>query len=129
MPDDEAWSKVNWSGDFVEHQPSENTAPHFPTWFKVIYDNKFLYLAYKCHDSSPDSIDKRMGRRDEFPGDWVEVNIDCYHDLRTAFSFTLSVSGVRGDEFISLDGDNWDVCGYGLPIDCSGGKLLPDQVT
>ena len=109
VPDDEAWSKVNWSGNFVEHQPSENTAPHFPTWFKVIYDNKFLYLAYKCYDSSPDSIDKRMGRRDEFPGDWVEVNIDCYHDLRTAFSFTLSVSGVRGDEFISLDGDNWDV--------------------
>src|SRR5687768_2212755 len=49
-----------------------------------------------------------MGRRDEFPGDWMELNIDSYHDLRTAFSFTLSVSGVRSDEFVSNDGRDWD---------------------
>jgi hypothetical protein len=49
-----------------------------------------------------------MGRRDEFPGDWVEINIDSYHDLRTAFSFTLSVSGVRSEEFVSENGNNWD---------------------
>jgi hypothetical protein len=49
-----------------------------------------------------------MSRRDEFPGDWMEINIDSYHDLRTAFSFTVSVSGVRGDEFVSNDGQNWD---------------------
>ena len=49
-----------------------------------------------------------MGRRDDFPGDWVEVNIDSYHDLRTAFSFTLSVSGVRNDELISNNGNDWD---------------------
>ncbi|HZF65836.1 MAG TPA: DUF5916 domain-containing protein, partial [Chitinophagaceae bacterium] len=69
---------------------------------------KFLYLAFRCFDNSPDSIDKRMGRRDEFPGDWIEINLDSYHDLRTAFSFTLSVSGVRSDEFVSNDGSNWD---------------------
>ncbi|MBC7873207.1 MAG: carbohydrate binding family 9 domain-containing protein [Ferruginibacter sp.] len=50
-----------------------------------------------------------MSRRDQFPGDWVEINIDSYHDLRTAFSFTISVSGVRGDEFVSNNGNNWDV--------------------
>jgi hypothetical protein len=49
-----------------------------------------------------------MGRRDEFPGDWIEVNIDSYHDLRTAFSFTISASGVRSDEAVSNDGNNWD---------------------
>lgn len=49
-----------------------------------------------------------MSRRDGFEGDWVEINIDSYHDLRTAFSFTLSVSGVKGDEFVSNDGNNWD---------------------
>ena len=48
-----------------------------------------------------------MGRRDEFPGDWVEINIDSYHDLRSAFSFTVSVSGVRSDEFLSNE-TNWD---------------------
>jgi hypothetical protein len=38
----------------------------------------------------------------------VEINIDSYHDQRTGFSFTLSVSGVRSDEFISENGNRWD---------------------
>jgi hypothetical protein len=108
VPDEEAWKEVDWAGDFIQYQPNEGMAPAQPTSFKILYDEKFLYIAYRCHDLSPDSIVKRMGRRDEFPGDWIEINIDSYHDLRTAFSFTLSVSGVRGDEFVSNDGGNWD---------------------
>lgn len=105
---EEAWNAVEWGGDFTQWQPHEGKAPSQPTNFKILYDEKFLYIAYRCIDMAPDSIDKRMGRRDEFPGDWVEINIDSYHDLRTAFSFTLSVSGVRNDEFVSNDGTNWD---------------------
>jgi hypothetical protein len=108
IPNEEAWNAVEWSGDFTQYQPNEGKAPSQPTNFKILYDDKFLYIAYNCHDSAPDSIIKRMSRRDQFPGDWMEINIDSYHDLRTAFSFTLSVSGVRGDEFISNDGNNWD---------------------
>ncbi|WP_081675087.1 DUF5916 domain-containing protein [Daejeonella oryzae] len=108
IPDEEAWNSVNWGGDFIQLQPNEGKAPSQPTRFKIIYDEKYLYIAYDCHDRATDSIIKHMGRRDEFPGDWVEVNIDSYHDLRTAFSFTLSVSGVRGDELVSNNGNNWD---------------------
>ncbi|WP_026462782.1 DUF5916 domain-containing protein [Adhaeribacter aquaticus] len=108
IPDEDAWNKVEWGGDFTQWQPNEGKAPYQPTSFKILYDEKFLYIAYRCHDVAPDSIVKRMGRRDEFPGDWIEVNIDSYHDLRTAFSFTLSVSGVRNDEFVSNDGNGWD---------------------
>ena len=109
IPNEDAWNSVAWSGDFIQYQPNEGKAPAQPTRFKILYDEKFLYVAYHCMDQYPDSIIKRMDRRDQFPGDWVEINIDSYHDLRTAFSFTLSVSGVRGDEFISNNGDNWDV--------------------
>ena len=38
----------------------------------------------------------------------MEINIDSYNDKRTAFSFTSTVSGVKGDEFITEDGRNWD---------------------
>ena len=108
IPTEEAWNGVEWGGDFIQWQPNEGKAPSQQTNFKILYDEKFLYIAYRCHDMAPDSIIKRMGRRDEFPGDWVEINIDSYHDKRTAFSFTLSVSGVRSDEFVSNDGNNWD---------------------
>ncbi len=105
---EEAWNTVEWGGDFIQWMPNEGKAPSQPTSFKILYDDKYLYVAYRCHDLAPDSIIRRMSRRDEFPGDWVEINIDSYHDQRTAFSFTLSVSGVRSDEFVSNNGNNWD---------------------
>lgn len=108
VPSEEAWNAVEWGSDFVQYQPNEGKPPSQPSAFKILYDEKYLYIAYRCFDSSPDSIVKRLSRRDEFPGDWMEINIDSYHDLRTAFSFTLSVSGVRGDEFVTSDGNNWD---------------------
>jgi len=108
IPNEDAWNAVEWGGDFTQWQPDEGKAPSQQTNFKILYDNSYLYIAYRCHDLQPDSIIKRMGRRDEFPGDWVEINIDSYHDKRTGFSFTLSVSGVRSDEFISENGNNWD---------------------
>ncbi len=108
IPDESAWDAVEWGGGFVQFQPDDGAEPAQQTNFKILYDDKFLYVAYRAHDTAPDSIVQRMGRRDEFPGDWVEINIDSYHDLRTAFSFTLSVSGVRNDEFISNNGENWD---------------------
>lgn len=108
IPSEEAWQTVEWGGDFIQFQPHGGQPPSQQTNFKILYDDKFLYVAYRCHDLAPDSINKFMGRRDEFPGDWVEINIDSYHDQRSAFSFTLSVSGVRSDEFISNNGNNWD---------------------
>lgn len=105
---DEAWNTVNWEGDFIQREPNEKVAPSEATSFKIIYDEKNLYVGIRCLDSEPDKIEKRLGRRDGFEGDWVEINIDSYHDLQTAFSFTVTAAGVKGDELISRDGNNWD---------------------
>lgn len=102
------WWEGRWADDFIQYQPNEGKAPTQPTQFKVLYDNQYLYFAFYCKEVSKDSVINRMGRRDDFPGDWVEINIDSYHDQRSAFSFTVSASGVRGDEFISNNGENWD---------------------
>ncbi len=106
--DDAAWNAVPWSGDFTQWQPDEGKAPTQKTKFKVLYDEGNLYIAVRCYDNEPDKIVKRMSRRDGFEGDWVEINIDSYHDLRTAFSFNITAAGVKGDEFISQNGRNWD---------------------
>ncbi|WP_298314248.1 DUF5916 domain-containing protein [uncultured Aquimarina sp.] len=103
-----SWDLVEWSGDFIENQPDENTPPSQQTKFKILYDQKYLYIAYRCYDTEPDKIEKRLSRRDGFAGDWVEINLDSYHDKRTGFSFTITAAGVKGDEFISENGNNWD---------------------
>lgn len=105
---DKSWDVVEWAGDFIEHEPDQNTEPSEQTKFKIIYDKNFIYFAFRCYDKDPKKIVKRLSRRDGFEGDWIEVNIDSYNDKRTGFSFTSSVSGVKGDEFISNNGNNWD---------------------
>ncbi len=103
-----SWDLVDWTSDFIENEPDENTPPSDQTKFKILYDQKYLYVAYRCYDSDPAKIEKRLSRRDGFAGDWVEINLDTYHDKRTGFSFTITAAGVKGDEFISQNGDNWD---------------------
>lgn len=106
---EEAWDQVPWAGgDFRQKMPEAGAAASVQTFFKIMYDAKNLYIAFKNLDPEPDKIISRMSRRDGFEGDWVEINIDSYYDKRTAFSFTSSVSGVKGDEYVSNNGDNWD---------------------
>ena len=105
---DEAWDLVDWGDNFTVAQPNNGDEPKNQTKFKILYDQDHLYIGFHCFHNEPSKIESRLGRRDNFPGDWVEVNIDSYNDNSTAYSFTLSVSGVRGDEFISNNGENWD---------------------
>lgn len=103
-----AWDAVVWSSDFTEKTPDEGTPPAYQTKFKVMYDQKYLYIAIRAFDSEPDLIQQRLSRRDGFQGDRVNVIIDSYHDKRTAFVFTTTAAGVKGEEIVSQNGNNWD---------------------
>ncbi|WP_062056608.1 DUF5916 domain-containing protein [Aquimarina longa] len=103
-----SWDVVEWSGSFIESQPDENTPPSQKTKFKIGYDQKNLYVAYRCYDTEPDKIENRLSRRDGFAGDRITMILDTYHDKRTGFSFTITAAGVKGDEFVSQNGGNWD---------------------
>jgi hypothetical protein len=106
--DDEAWSIVEWTTDYIENLPDENTAPVEQTKFKIVYDRQFIYFGFKCYDKSPKDIVRRLSRRDGFEGDWIEINIDSHNDQLTAFSFSASVAGVKSDGFISDNGKTWE---------------------
>jgi hypothetical protein len=105
---EEAWNVVEWSSDFTEKDPDEGTPPAYQTQFKVMYDDKYLYVAIRAFDEEPDLIQQRLSRRDGFAGDRVNVIIDSYHDKRTAFVFTTTAAGVKGEEIATQNGDNWD---------------------
>lgn len=107
-PTEPAWDLVPWAGDFIGYDPEEGAPPAQETEFKILYDDDSIWFAARAWDTEPALIEDILARRDRFPGDWVEINIDSYHDARTAFSFTSSVSGTRGDEFVSNDGTDWN---------------------
>ena len=104
---DPVWNQAVWKTGFTENRPKNNVPAAQETAFKILYDDKFIYLAFNCFDSAPDSIARRMSRRDGFEGDFVEVNFDSYHDLQSGSSFTVTAAGVKGDESISNQ-FNWD---------------------
>ena len=106
--DDSIWASAEWGTNFIEVDPDENTEPSVQTKFKILYDQKHLYIALKALDPEPETITDRLSRRDGFVGDRINVLIDSYHDLRTGFLFTVTAAGVRGDEFITDNGDNVD---------------------
>jgi hypothetical protein len=105
---DPVWAFAEWGTHFIEVSPDENTDPSVQTMFKILYDQKHLYIALKALDPEPETITNRLSRRDGFVGDRINVLIDSYHDLRTGFLFTVTAAGVRGDEFVTNNGDNVD---------------------
>jgi hypothetical protein len=108
VPDDEAWSAVEWEGDFIQLRPYENRKPSQQTTFKILYDDNYIYALIRAYDSSPDSIVRRMTRRDEGEGDLLGIGFDSYHDLRTAFVFLINAAGVKSDAVVTEDNGNWD---------------------
>lgn len=105
---DEAWNKVDWGTDFTQKRPYEGQKPSQATKFKILYDNKNIYVGVRAFDTEPDRIERRMARRDSGGGDWVRVILDSYHDHRTGFGFSVNAAGVKNDMVLSGDGDNWD---------------------
>ncbi|KAA3660498.1 MAG: hypothetical protein DWQ10_06580, partial [Calditrichaeota bacterium] len=123
---DPVWAKATWGTDFVQRTPDDGNEPSFETSFKILYDEKNLYVAIRAFDPEPEKIEARVTRRDQFEGDWVEIQLDSYFDQRTSFSFTVNAAGVKGDEAITKDGEgfdaNWNPVWYTeVAIDDEGG--------
>lgn len=106
--DDAAWNEGRWEGGFVQYEPNENVPPTFETDFKVIYDDNNLYVAIRAFDPSPDSIVRRLSRRDDGQGDLVAIQFDSYFDHRTGFTFFVTAAGVKADAIYLNDGDSQD---------------------
>jgi len=102
------WNTVQWYNGFVQHEPSEGKEPAFQTEFVILYDQYNIYVGMKMHDSSPDSIIRRLTRIDQMDGDIAGVFFDSYNDKRSAFGFGVTAAGVKFDQFVSNDGNNED---------------------
>lgn len=113
--DEEIWNQAAWSGDFTQKEPFEFEKPTQNTSFKVLYDDNNLYVAIMVYYNDLSLIEKRLGRRDSFEGDWVGIAFDSYNDDMTGFSFGVSAAGVKNDLIVTNDNDSddtWDPVWY-----------------
>ncbi len=111
--DDPAWRQAHPVRGFLETDPYEGKSPSESTTVMVVYDDAALYVGARLYDAEPLKISRRLGRRDdETQSDVFYVDVDSYHDHRTAFEFAVNPAGVKLDDVCSNDfflGDrSWD---------------------
>src|SRR5262245_50452753 len=90
--DDAAWTSGPVSTDFRVFAPREGAEPTVRTEARVRYDDRALYVLVRAFDPHPDSIVRRLARRDTFDqtANLVLVFLDPFHDGRTGYEFDVT---------------------------------------
>ena len=96
---DEAWALAPAQGNFVQREPSYGAASTEKTEFRILYDDKTLYIAVWVWDSDPSAIMGSEMKRDAGlnKGDQLKITIDTFHDHRNAFYFSTNPLGAYKD--------------------------------
>lgn len=96
-PDEEMWKSAAVFKDFYQTSPGDNIAPSRPTEAYMMYDEKHLYIAFKCWDEK-DQIRASVAKRDNVTGeDNVRVWLDTYDDQRRAYILAFNPFGIQQD--------------------------------
>ena len=74
--DEDIWNTGNWESDFKQDFPNSGEAPGQESAFKILCDEKYIYVAFKCFDTEPEKIEQRLSRRDGFEGDRISIAFD-----------------------------------------------------
>ncbi|HKX84073.1 MAG TPA: DUF5916 domain-containing protein, partial [Pyrinomonadaceae bacterium] len=95
--DEEIWKDAAVFKDFVQTGPGDNVPPSRPTEVYVMYDEKHLYVAFKCWDEK-DKVRATVAKRDNVTGeDNVRFWLDTYNDQRRAYVIALNPFGIQQD--------------------------------
>jgi hypothetical protein len=100
--DDAVWQKAPVINGFQQNSPTEGAPVSFDTDVRILYDNTAIYISAMLYDSSPDSIMRQLGIRDN----WVNADnfrmvFDTYNTQQDAFDFSVTASGVQNDSRFS----------------------------
>ncbi|MBI4553412.1 MAG: carbohydrate binding family 9 domain-containing protein [Candidatus Latescibacteria bacterium] len=106
------WQNGYGISRFTQRDPIEGAQPTEQTVVHVAYDDEAIYIGARMHDTAPDSIIARLGRRDaDLTADAFFLAIDSYHDRRNAFFFGVNAAGTLYDGILfndDWDDDSWD---------------------
>ncbi|MBD3166761.1 hypothetical protein GF324_09195 [bacterium] len=106
------WYQADPVTGFIQYEPREGDSPTYTTTVYILYDTEALYLGFSCEDAWPDSISRRVRKRDDVGrADRVYINLDTFRDRRNGYYFGVTAAGVQADGTISNENDfdgTWD---------------------
>ena len=105
-PSEDAWKNIPVIRDFVMKEPTEGGVPTDSLQVRIAYDDAALFVALRIVSRNPAGIQAPVARRDNIgSAEHVWISLDTYHDHRTAYSFAVTASGVRGDWYHGSDNE------------------------
>lgn len=97
--DDEVWALAPAHGAFIQREPRFGYLTTEPTEFRILYDDKRLYIGIWAYDSDPAGIRASELKRDSglSKGDQIKIVLDTFHDHRNAYYFSTNPLGAFKD--------------------------------
>lgn len=96
---DEAFWNAEARLPIVQHRPVTGAEPTEKTEIMLVYDEQYLYLGGRLHDSEPGSIQSPSRKRDELGlnNDFFGIIIDSFNDKENALAFFTTPAALRLD--------------------------------
>ena len=110
---DPAWQAIVASESFTQNTPDEGMPVSQRTEVRLAYTDEAIYVAFVCHDESPDKIIISDARRDAdiLETDSVRFIFDTYQDDQNGFVFGTNPTGLEYDAQLSK-GDSGSMFGF-----------------
>ena len=107
---DAAWAEAPVYDTFFETQPVDNVAAKIRTEVRVLYDQRYLYIGVRAHDSEPARIRSPFARRDKLSNDqdYIGLYLDPSGSAKAAQVIYVNARGAISDGSHSpAGGDNF----------------------
>lgn len=105
--DEAVWDEFNWANNFMQFYPSDSSLAKAQTKVKIVYDDKFLYIAAVMNNLGPREEYVSTSLRRDFRGeqnDGVSFVFDTFNDNTNAFQFGVNPYGVQRESLIANGG-------------------------
>ncbi len=106
--DEVEWERAQPYGAFVQQEPDEGLPATERTEIRFLIDQRNLYIAIICYDSTPGEIVVSESRRDASltDTDSIEILLDTFNDGQNAFVFGTNPFGIELDGQVMGEGQN-----------------------
>jgi hypothetical protein len=105
--DEAVWQTIAPITEFTQTEPDLGQPVSEKTEVRIFYDDHNLYFGFRCYDSQPEKIIRRLGAHDGFTNsDSVDIFLDTFHDRRTGYYFSVNARGIQFDATSNEGGNN-----------------------
>ena len=107
--DDDVWKAAVPLRGFVQYEPVDSVQPPQPSEGYVSYDDDYLYVGFRAHESDAGDVRATVHPRERGGelDDKIAVALDTYNDNRRAYVFCVSPIGIQFDG-VKTEGSNTD---------------------